>query len=74
MNSDRYYNEKFTNLRKKLGTQEEVASKLRITAVQLSRAENGKSASYELLCDISNLAGTDVRDLLKPNEKFLTVT
>lgn len=74
MNAEHYYNEKLAELRKKIGTQEDVAKKLNITSVQLSRAENGKSASYELLCAIASLANADVRELLKANEKNLQIT
>jgi len=74
MNSEHYHKDKLAELRKKIGKQEDVAELIGITSVQLSRAENGKSASYELLCAIADLANTDVRDILKPNEKNLALT
>ena len=74
MNIEHYDNEKLANFRKSVGKQEEVAKMAGVTVVQLSRAENGKSASYELLCNIADLAKKDVRELLKPNKNFLSVT
>ncbi len=73
MDKQHYDHEKLATIRKTIGTQEEVAEKLGITSVQLSRAENGKSASYRLLCDICDLAGANIKDLLKTNKNFLQV-
>lgn len=74
MNNNHYYPEKLAEIRKGIGTQEEVAEKLGISNITLSRAENGKNASYELLCAIASLANVDVRDLLKSNEIMSSVT
>ncbi len=68
VNKNHYDYKKLAEIRKTVGTQEEVAKTLGITAVQLSRAENGKSASYELLSAIAGLANADVRGILKPND------
>lgn len=74
MNVNHYHPEKLAEIRKRIGTQEDVAEKLGITNVTLSRAENGRNASYELLCSIANLANVDVRELLKSNENILQPT
>lgn len=74
MDKQHYDHEKLAIIRKSLGTQEQVAEMLGITSVQLSRAENGKSASYQLLCDICDLAKENVKDLLKANKNFLQTT
>ena len=74
MNDNHYHPEKLAEIRKKVGTQEEVARRLGITNITLSRAENGKNASYELLCAISNLANTDVREILKQNQTTVSIT
>jgi len=71
MNGNHYFPEKLAEIRKSIGTQEDVAGKLGVTNITLSRAENGKNASYELLCSIANLANADVRELLKSSENFL---
>lgn len=71
MDKNHYDHEELASIRKTIGTQEEVAEMLGYTSVQLSRAENGKSASYELLCAICDLAGKNVKDLLKTNKNFL---
>ena len=65
MNKDHYYPEKLAEIRKTIGTQKEVADKVKVTNTQLSRAENGKSASFELLSSITKLAGKDVQEVLK---------
>lgn len=70
MNNNHYDPEKLANIRRKVGTQEEVAEKVGVTVTQISRAENGKSASYELLSAITELANADVLDVLKSNQKF----
>ena len=74
MNENHYYPEKLATIRKQIGTQEDVAEQLGITNITLSRAENGKNASYELLCSVANLAKIDVRELLKSSEKFSQAT
>jgi transcriptional regulator with XRE-family HTH domain len=71
MNRTHYDYEKLADIRRKIGTQEQVAEKIGITATQLSRAENGKSASYELLSAITRLADADVLDVLKSTQKNL---
>ena len=74
MNSEHYYHEKLARIRRQIGRQEQVAEKLGITVTQLSRAENGKSASFELLSAITKLANADVLDLLKSNQSSLQST
>ncbi len=74
MNSEHYDEEKLGKLRRQIGTQEEVADKLGITVTQLSRAENGKSASFELLSAITKLANADVLSVLKSNQNILQKT
>jgi transcriptional regulator with XRE-family HTH domain len=71
MNSEHYYPDKVAKARRLIGTQKVVASLLSITTNQLSRAENGKSASYELLSEIAARSDSDVRDFLKPTKKDL---
>lgn len=65
MNSTHYDHQKLADIRRTVGTQEHVAEKVGVTVTQLSRAENGKSASYELLFSIAALANADVKQVLK---------
>jgi transcriptional regulator with XRE-family HTH domain len=65
MNKDHYYPEKLAEIRKAIGTQKEVADKVNVTNTTISRAENGKHASFELLSSITKLAGRDVQEVLK---------
>jgi transcriptional regulator with XRE-family HTH domain len=65
MNKDHYRPEKLAEIRKKIGTQKFVAKKVNVTNTQLSRAENGKSASYELISAIVKLANEDIQTVLK---------
>lgn len=74
MDKQHYDNEQLAVIRKSVGTQEEVAEMLGYSVVQLSRAENGKSASYELLCEICDLAKVNVKDIIKSNKNFLQTT
>lgn len=74
MNNSHYDPEKLAKIRRQIGTQEEVAEKVGVTITQLSRAENGKSASYELLSAITKLGNADVLDVLKSNQKILQIT
>jgi transcriptional regulator with XRE-family HTH domain len=74
MNSDHYYPDKVKAAREKIGTQEEVATLFSMSVVQLSRAENGKSASYELLAEIAKHSNSDVRDFLKSTIKEISKT
>ena len=64
MNKQHYDPGKLAAIRKSVGTQKTVSNKLGYTITQLSRAENGKSASYELLSAIAALANKDVKELL----------
>ena len=74
MNKKHYDNIKLAEMREKIGKQKDVAERIGVSPVQLSRAENGKSASFELLSAVAGLANADVRDILKPSEKNLSVT
>lgn len=68
MNAEHYYPEKVAGARRKIGTQKAVAEKLKVTPEHLSRAENGKTASFELLAEIAALASVDIKDFLRPTK------
>lgn len=74
MDKNHYDFHELAKIRKSVGTQEEVAETLGVTTVTLSRAENGKSASFELLSAICNLGKRNVKDLILENKNFLSVT
>ena len=74
MNSEHYYPEKVKRAREKIGTQVYVAELLKMTTNQLSRAENVKSASFELLSEIAARSNCDVREFLKPTKKEFSKT
>ena len=65
MNKDHYYPEKLVEIRKTIGSQKKVADLVKVTNTQISRAENGKSASFELLTAITKLAGKSASDVLR---------
>jgi len=67
MNSRHYDQVRLRGLRESKGlTQKQVAESLNINRQTVFRAESGVSASYELLCDLSDLYEADVITLLHP--------
>jgi transcriptional regulator with XRE-family HTH domain len=69
MNAQHYDHDRLKEMREgRRLTQLEVAEQLEIDRQTVYRAEAGKSASYELLCDLCDLYQEDVLTLLRPRQ------
>ena len=67
MDSKHYNSQKLAELREaKNWTQDYVAKELKVVRETIVRVENGKNASYEILCAYTALLGINVTDILKP--------
>jgi transcriptional regulator with XRE-family HTH domain len=64
MNKTHYKPKKLADVRKTIGTQKKVAGLVGVTITQLSRAENGKSASFELIDAIARLGKVKTSEIL----------
>jgi transcriptional regulator with XRE-family HTH domain len=64
MNATHYDHRRLKQLREKKFTQKELAEELGVVELTIARAENGKSTSYELLLDMCQKIGIDVREIL----------
>jgi len=64
MNATHYDHKKLAKLREEKITQKELAEQLGVVEMTIYRAENGITASYELLLRICNAIGADIREIL----------
>lgn len=64
MNANHYDHEKLARIRVKKYTQKELAEKLGVVEMTIYRAEKGINVSYELLLDICNAIGANIREIL----------
>lgn len=66
MTRDHYKHEKIKELRESAGmTQEELADRLNVHKVTISRVENGNVCSFDLLCKIADLFGEHWQAILR---------
>lgn len=66
MDSRHYNNEKLKQQREEKGfTQAYIAEQLNVHEMTITRADNGRSVSYELLYSYANLLGCDVKDFIR---------
>lgn len=76
MNSTHYNPNKLAKFRKQKLTQRQLAEKLGVAEMTITRAEKGTSVSYELLSDICKEIGVDIKEILisTPAKNFSAVT
>lgn len=67
MNKQQYDFKKLKELRGKVFTQEQLAKKLNVHPKTISRAENGESASFDLLWQIATACNIPLKEIIKDN-------
>lgn len=65
MNGTHYDHQKLAKKREEKITQTDLAKRLGVVEMTIYRAEKGINASYELLLNICNEIGLDIREILK---------
>lgn len=67
MNARHYNHEKLKKVRESQGlTQKQVADALDVDVQTIYRAENGKAAGYDLLCDLCDLYSVSILSVIHP--------
>lgn len=76
MNAEHYDLTLLAEARRKRFTQQQLAEKLDVTEMTISRAEKGQGVSYELLLAICTEIGVDITTILRPpaSKIFCSVT